>query len=135
MANSISKADMIISPIRVRPGKGISGPNSAQSNNQFNKILQSEVKKQETLRFSAHAEKRLQSRNINLNQNQKMKLDQAVETAARKGIKDSLILLNNLAFVVNIKNRTVVTAMEQNQLKEGAVTNIDGAMILFDGDS
>ncbi len=135
MANSISKADMIISPIRVRPGKGISGPNSAQLNNQFNKILQSEVKKQGTLRFSAHAEKRLKSRNINLNQNQKMKLDQAVETAARKGIKDSLILLNNLAFVVNIKNRTVVTAMEQNQLKEGAVTNIDGAMILFDGDS
>lgn len=134
MANQINKADMIISPLPVRPGKSISGPKGAQPSTRFDKILQKEVQKQETLRFSAHAEKRLLSRNISLDEKQKIKLDQAVDKASSKGIKDSLILLNNLAFVVNIKNRTVVTAMEQDQLKEGIVTNIDGTMIIPEGD-
>lgn len=134
MSNPIKKPDMIISPLPLRQGKNVPTPTTAKPQNRFNKILQREVRKQETIRFSAHAEKRLKSRNISINESQRMKLNQAVDTASSKGVKDSLILLNNLAFVVNIKNRIVVTAMEQSQLKEGIVTNIDSTMIIPDSD-
>ncbi len=134
MSNPIKKPDMIISPLPLRQSKNVARLNNVEPQNRFDKILQREVRKQETIRFSAHAEKRLQSRNISINESQKIKLNQAVDTASNKGVKDSLILLNNLAFVVNIKNRIVVTAMEQSQLKEGIVTNIDSTMIIQDSD-
>jgi flagellar operon protein len=131
MANPIKKPDMIISPHRVQKPKPNQGAVDASNRtNGFDKYLQQEVQKQQKLRFSAHAAKRLQSRHIALTQQQENQLSKAVDQAADKGVQDSLILLNRLAFVVNVKNRTVVTAMDESQLKGGIFTNIDGAMII-----
>jgi len=136
MANTINKPDMIISPQTVRgnqnPSRQVGTP--AKAGGTFEQILQQETQRQSEIRFSAHAAKRLQSRQISLTDQQQDKLTQAVDQAASKGVKDSLILLNKLAFVVNIKNRTVITAMDDTQLNGGVFTNIDGAMIITDNE-
>lgn len=83
------------------------------------------------LKFSQHAAQRLHTRNINLSTAQLNQLQSAVDKAAQKGARESLILLNNdLALVVSIRNRTVITAMDGASIKENVFTNIDSAVII-----
>lgn len=103
-----------------------SGINAAR----FESILKQKQAESEEIKFSKHAELRLQSRNISLTQVQKDKMKEAVARAEAKGVKDSLVLMDNLAFVVNVRNRTVITAANSNELKENVFTNIDGAVIV-----
>jgi len=81
------------------------------------------------LKFSKHAVNRLQDRNISLTDEQMARLNLGKQEAGEKGIKDSLILVDQLAFIVNIPNNTVVTAMDQTENKNNVFTNIDGAVI------
>lgn len=101
-----------------------------QTNSGFGAVLQESINKNESLKFSKHAELRLQSRNINLTQAQKDKMNEAVSRAESKGVKDSLVLMDNLAFVVNVRSKTVITAVNSSELKENVFTNIDGAVIV-----
>ncbi len=96
----------------------------------FDSVLKQKLEESEEIKFSKHAELRLQSRNISLTQAQKDKMKEAVARAESKGVRDSLVLMDNLAFVVNVKNRTVITAANSNELKENVFTNIDGAVIV-----
>ncbi len=82
------------------------------------------------VKFSKHAMSRLQTRNINLDQKDLEKIEGAVNKAASKGIKEALILMDNKAFIANVKNRTIITAATDDQLKEQVFTNIDGAVIV-----
>ncbi|MCL6559395.1 MAG: flagellar biosynthesis protein [Firmicutes bacterium] len=95
---------------------------------EFDKILQEKIGQNTGLKFSKHAEMRLQTRNIHLSKEQKEKINLAVSRAEEKGVRDSLVIMDNLAFVVNVKNRTVITAVGSNDLKENVFTNIDGAV-------
>ncbi len=99
-----------------------------QVNGNFDSILQDKIKQDERLKFSKHAELRLQTRNIQLTDIQKEKITEAVNKAQSKGVKDSLVIMDNLAFVVNVKSRTVITAVNSGELKENVFTNIDGAV-------
>lgn len=81
------------------------------------------------LKFSKHASMRLENRNINLSLEQNKRLQDGVTKASEKGIKESLVMVDSLAFIVNVPNKTVVTAMDQNESKESVFTNIDGAVI------
>ena len=81
------------------------------------------------LKFSKHAAIRLHDRSIELTQDQMLRLNQGAKEASEKGIKDSLILVDQLAFIVNVPNNTVVTAMDQTETKNNVFTNIDGAVI------
>ncbi len=99
-----------------------------QVNGNFDSILQDKIKQDERLKFSKHAELRLQTRNIQLTDLQKEKITEAVNKAQSKGVKDSLVIIDNLAFVVNVKSRTVITAVNSGELKENVFTNIDGAV-------
>ncbi|MGN0480956.1 MAG: TIGR02530 family flagellar biosynthesis protein [Lachnospiraceae bacterium] len=83
-----------------------------------------------TLKFSKHADQRLADRNINLSRQQLKRLEDGTEAASAKGIKESLMLMDDLAFIVNVKNNTVVTAMSRQDEKEKIFTNIDGAMFI-----
>jgi flagellar operon protein len=56
-------------------------------------------------------------------------LEAGVEMAEKKGIKESLVVVDSLAFIVNVPSRTVVTAMDQNESENNVFTNIDGAVI------
>ncbi len=82
------------------------------------------------VKFSGHAQTRLASRQIALSEGDVARLGQAMTQAAAKGSKDSLMLLDKTAFVVSVANRTVITAVAQDALKENIFTNIDSAMIL-----
>ena len=97
----------------------------------LNKIQEaSDIKgSEEPVKFSKHAMNRLSLRNIELTQDQMDRLNQGKAEAGEKGIKDSLILIDQLAFIVNVPNNTVVTAMDQTENKSNVFTNIDGAVI------
>jgi flagellar operon protein len=104
---------------------GIQQPESG-NRTEFSQLLQSHIKE---LRFSAHAATRMKSRNITMSPEMMGKLQKAVSGAADKGGRDSLILLENYAFIVNIPNRTVVTAMDGASMKKNVFTNIDSAVV------
>jgi flagellar operon protein len=107
---------------------GVQAYSGAQraTNNQFAAVLKSKV---DGLKFSAHAQSRLKSRNLSMTPQVMEKLNKAVSGAASKGAKDSLILMPNMAFIVNIPNRTVVTAMDGESIRDNVFTNIDSTVI------
>ena len=80
--------------------------------------------------FSKHASERLKTRNISLTDNQLNRLNEGARKAQNKGITESLVLLDDLAFIVNTKNNTVITAMNSNSQEENVYTNIDGAVVM-----
>lgn len=80
------------------------------------------------MKISKHAAMRLETRNITLDAQRLEKLKSAVDRAQAKGVRDSLVVMDDVALVVNIPNRTVITAMNRDELKENVFTNIDGAV-------
>lgn len=82
------------------------------------------------LKFSKHAANRLSDRNILLTDAQNTRLENGVRQAKEKGITESLVLMDSLAFIVNVPNKTVVTALEQTETNGNIFTNIDGAVII-----
>ncbi len=84
----------------------------------------------QTVKFSKHASARLTDRNIELSSTQLERLNEGTQKANEKGIQESLVLVDDLAFIVNVKNNTVVTAMDQTETKENVFTNIDGTVIM-----
>ena len=97
----------------------------------FQEILEtSQQKASEEVKFSKHAAGRLADRNIELTKGQMERLQEGAQRAQQKGIKESLVIVDQLAFIVNIPNNTVVTAMNQNDAAENVFTNIDGAVII-----
>lgn len=107
------------------------GAKNADANVSFEAILRG--KQTETaggLKFSKHASMRLEERNISLTEEQNARLKSGVERAGEKGIRDSLVMVDSLAFIVNVPNKTVVTAMDQEEAQKNIFTNIDGAVIM-----
>jgi len=85
---------------------------------------------QQPLKFSAHAQQRLASRNISLSQDDVAKMNAMADKAAAKGAKQSLFMMRDTAMVVSISNRTVITAVDQQSMKDNVFTNIDSAAII-----
>lgn len=93
----------------------------------FEEVLNS---KKTELKFSKHADARLSERNIRLSEEQLERLNMGARKADAKGIGESLMIMDNLAFIVNIRNNTVVTAIDSRSNEENVFTNIDGAVIV-----
>ncbi len=113
-----------------KPGQGQSAsPAAKPAGNQpsFGQVLSQELS---GVKFSQHAIQRLSSRNIQLDGSDLAKISGAVDKAAQKGARDSLILMNDLALVVSVKNRTVITAMDGANIRDNVFTNIDSAVIV-----
>jgi len=127
----------IESRIRSAPAVG-TGPAKAAPNASggasFGKVLQEQSLAAATARagikISGHAQTRLASRQITLTGDDVAKLGHAMTKAAAKGAKDSLFLMDKTALVVSVSNRTVITAVSRDALKENIFTNIDSAMFL-----
>ena len=99
----------------------------------FQEILQKQEESSKApaeVKFSRHAAGRLADRKIELTKNQVERLNEGAAKAEEKGIRESLVIVDQLAFIVNIPNNTVVTAMNQNDAAENVFTNIDGAVII-----
>ncbi len=87
------------------------------------------LKEASGLNFSKHAAQRLSERNIEMSSEQLGRLASGVDRAGKKGINDSLVMVDDLAFIVNTKSQTVVTAMDAKDTKDSVFSNIDGAVI------
>jgi len=94
----------------------------------FGSLLNAAITRQREVRLSRHAETRLSQRGIALDEAQRERLSQAVDKAEEKGIRNSLVMVDDVALVVNVPNRTVVTAVTKGELHDNAFTNIDGAV-------
>src|SRR5688500_12090506 len=101
----------------------------------FGKALeQAQAHAQAHVRFSAHAQQRLDQAAVHLDPQAMSRLEAAVEKAGLKGGKESLILLDDLAFVVSVKNRTVITAVGADRMADNVFTNIDSVVIARDSE-
>lgn len=98
----------------------------------FDRILSSKLQTAEppgALRWSAHAVQRLQQRQIAITPEVQQRLEGAVDKLAAKGGRESIVLVDRMAFVVSVKNRTVITAVDQAGMRDQVFTNIDSAVL------
>lgn len=98
----------------------------------FDRILTSKLQPTEApgaLRWSAHAVQRLSQRQIAITPEVQQRLEGAVDKLAAKGGRESIVLVNQMAFVVSVKNRTVITAVDQAGMRDQVFTNIDSAVL------
>ena len=102
---------------------------NTKENVSFEEILKKQQDSGE-VKFSKHAAARLSDRNIELTATQLERLNDGTKRAGEKGIKESLVIVDDLAFIVNTKSNTVITAMDSTNSNEQVFTNIDGAVIV-----
>lgn len=95
----------------------------------FSTLLERTLARQQSLHFSKHVQARLQQREVELGPDDMARLDAALDLARQKGIRDSLILTRDAAFIVNVPNKVVVTAMQRQAAAFRVFTNIDGVII------
>ena len=112
------------------PGAPTAVPETTTSDVSFRQLLDETLRTQGGVKFSAHALKRLASRGIELAPADVEAVEAAVGQAADKGARDSLVFAEEYALVVNIPSRTVITAFDQQGLRENVVTNIDSAVFV-----
>jgi flagellar operon protein len=126
---------------RLPPLPGITGPERipeiqpsarprSPGTKEFQDVLARELEPGKPLTFSAHAQSRLLSRQIHLTDPQVQRLQQGVQNAAEKGARESLIVMDSLAFIVSVSNRTVITAVEGAAQNGNVFTQIDSAVIV-----
>ena len=96
----------------------------------FKKTLDQVIASDTDVKFSAHARARLHSRGVELSDEKVQAISEAIDKAEAKGAKESLILADEAAYVVSVKNRTVITAFDRDNLRDGVFTAIDSAVIL-----
>jgi len=96
----------------------------------FKDMFSKELASSTGVSFSKHAEQRLFSRGIELSDTTMNKISDAINRADTKGSKETLILTDEAALVVSVKNRTVITVFDRDNLREGVVTSIDSAVVL-----
>lgn len=109
-------------PINKFEGNRVHNRSSSES---FESIFQQELEK---IKFSQHAVRRLEERQIKLSDEELTKINEAVEKAEQKGSRDSLVMMNSTAFIVNIPNRTIITALPIESSSENVFTNIDSVV-------
>ncbi len=96
----------------------------------FKDILNKNIANNSAVKFSKHAQNRLVSRDIRVSDQDLDQLANGVQKAKEKGAKDSLIMVNNVAYVVSVTNKTVITAVDNGSMDEKIFTNIDSALFM-----
>lgn len=137
MSNDISGNRYNLTDAIIRQSERVNSTNgtsstgtAAQVNNgrSFQEILNEQLKQRIT--FSKHATQRTEDRNIQISDNDLSRLEDACDRAQQKGITDALIVMNDSAFIVNAQNKTVITVVDKNEMKNNIFTNIDGAVFV-----
>ena len=96
----------------------------------FADVLSETLSKSSDVNFSKHAVKRAMEHNIDLNDESISRLNEGVRIAGEKNLEEPLILVGSTAFLVNIPNNTVITAVDSGNMKGNVFTNIDGTVII-----
>lgn len=103
---------------------------SSPEKSSFKDMFSRELANDRGIEFSKHAQQRLFSRGIELPESTLNAIADAVDKAELKGSKETLILSDDVAFVASVPNRTIITAFDKENLREGVVTSIDSAVII-----
>ncbi len=111
------------SPPQTKTSESASSPS-------FDQILKQKLEQDSSLSFSKHAVNRVAQRNIDLSAENIRRLNEGVKIAEQKGLNDTLILIDQTAFIVNVQSNTVVTTVNGKDLKGNVFTNIDGTVII-----
>lgn len=139
LVNGLSRIENLIpsKPSEIKKSEELGGTSFKET---LGQVLASEVTQSANLsnlkelgtglKFSNHAIERMQSRGISYSPNDLARLDEAVSKAAAKGSRDTLVLMDESALIVSVKNNTVVTVMDKNALKENVFTNIDSTIVM-----
>lgn len=125
--NIVNKSFVSIDEIRSKlngTAGQVAEKTGSDSGKSFDRVL---LDKADQIKFSRHAAKRLETRNISISEEQKARLEDAAEQAMEKGMTESLVMVDDLAFILNVRNKTIVTAV--NDTANAVFTNIDGAII------
>ena len=112
------------------PAPPATKPNAPIEDKSFQTLL--DEQSTQPLRLSGHAQQRLEQSNIQLDDAQLQALGQAADKAEAKGSKDALFLMQQLGLIVNIPNRTVLTILSPDRMKDGVVTQIDSTVLVED---
>lgn len=125
-------ARLVGSANAIRPvdqGSRPAQPRAIQGGQSFQSVLQSTLQAP-GVKLSAHAAERLRTRQIDLSPDRMRRLEEGMAKAAQKGSKESLVLMDDIALVVSIRNKVVITAANGGELKDSVFTNIDSAVIV-----
>ncbi|WP_456408415.1 TIGR02530 family flagellar biosynthesis protein [Caldithrix abyssi] len=109
---------------------GIQKSGGARPETPFGALLERQLSEASGLKFSAHAMKRMETRALSLNELDLQRLQQGLQQLEARGAQNSVIVMDDRAFVVSVKNRTVVTAIDQIQNNQKIFTNIDSLAIV-----
>lgn len=96
----------------------------------FREVLSESLATRSKVEFSKHAIKRAVDHNIELTDESLERLNRGVRLAGEKNLDDTLILVDRTAFLVNVKNNMVITALGSGETSENVFTNIDGTVIV-----
>lgn len=127
VTNRIDLTRPIIPDLQPLPEPKNAGTKTGSS---FHQVLLETIAAKSSLQFSKHAMDRIKDRNLELTPDKLARVEQGVQEAARKGCRESLVLLDEMALIVSIKNKTVVTALDGQSMKNNLFTNIDSAIIV-----
>ena len=129
MSFRIDRGHFIPPNTSIEHKKEVDIKNTQNKNNDFQKVLQESLEKtEEKLKISAHAQQRINERNLSLNEGDLHRLSHALNDLEKKGAKESLMLYKDMAFIASVSNRTIITAMQNSDI--GVVTNIDSAIVV-----
>lgn len=103
---------------------------NSEKSSVFEKILQSQFAGTDNIKFSKHAMNRVVERNIDISADNLSRLNEGVKLADEKGLDDTLIIIDSSAFIVSVKNNTVITTVGSDELQNNVFTNIDGTVII-----
>ncbi len=122
-----------IRPGGVKPGKigntSKHGINDT-SKKTFRSVLNEQIGSDNSLQFSSHATKRINQRNIELTSDHMSRLEEGLSRVKEKGSQSSLLLMDEMAYIVSVRNQTVVTALNKEATQNNVFTNIDSVVIV-----
>jgi len=126
--------NILIPQINKVSNKKLENLKSKKSNNpnEFEKLLNKTLgsKTEKPLEISKHAAQRLEERNLHMDTNEFFKLQNAVKKLKQKGGRDSLVITDKAAYIVDVSNNKVVTAIDKSEMAENVFTKIDSTLII-----
>lgn len=130
----------MVNPIQIQSVKGPAQPPPLRAAQEpqgtgFASVLDQAQDATRPIRFSAHAQQRLRDRNIQLTQSDHHRIATAMDAAAKKGAREAVLVMDQLALVVSVPNRTVITVVEPETGEDSVFTNIDSVVLMTGGES
>lgn len=137
MTNNGQIKSMLIPHISKLPkSKGIDAKKGVEKNrdpNEFKNLLKEHIapsEREKGIHLSTHAARRLRERNLEVDSSEFFKLKSAFQKLKQKGGQDSLIITDKAAYIVDVPNRKVVTAIDKGSIVDNVFTKIDSTVMV-----